>query len=212
MKLLVEQYDVENFDILEEGKESKSLYIKGPFIQMDTLNGNNRIYPSEYIAPKIEEYITTKVAGNRAVGELNHPSHPDVNYERAAIKIVELKRDGKNYIGKAKVLENLPMGSIVAGLIREGVQMTVSSRALGSVKRDAKGVNIVQPDFRLMTAADIVSDPSAPDAFVQAIMEGKEWAYVNGMLVEKDAKKIVDQNRQNLGEAMQELIKMILAK
>ena len=192
MKFLVEQYDTDQFTIINESDGKKGLYITGPFIQMDVVNGNRRIYPSEYIPTQIDKYITEKIKTDRAVGELNHPSHPEVNYERACIKIVELTRQGSDYHGKAKVLESLPLGSIVAGLLREGVKIGVSSRALGSLKTRHDGVKIVQPDYKLMTAADVVSEPSAPDALVTAIMESKEWVFENGILKESETQAFVD--------------------
>lgn len=187
MKFLVEQIDTSQFNVINES-DNKSLHITGPFIQMDVVNGNGRLYPSEYIPAQIDKYITEKISTGRAVGELNHPNHPEVNYERACIKITELTRNGSDYIGKAKVLESLPLGQIVAGLLREGVKIGVSSRALGSLKTRADGVKIVQPDYRLMTAADVVSEPSAPDALVTAIMESKDWVFENGILRESEVK------------------------
>ena len=192
MKFLVEQYDTDQFTVINESDGKKGLYITGPFIQMDVVNGNRRIYPSEYIPAQIDKYITEKIKTDRAVGELNHPNHPEVNYERACIKIVELTRQGSDYHGKAKVLESLPLGSIVAGLLREGVKIGVSSRALGSLKTRHDGVKIVQPDYKLMTAADVVSEPSAPDALVTAIMESKEWVFENGILKESETQSFVD--------------------
>lgn len=196
MKFLVEQYDTSQFSVVNESADKKGLYITGPFIQMDVVNGNNRIYPSEYISSQIDKYIVEKINTDRAVGELNHPNHPEVNYERACIKIVELTRQGSDYYGKAKVLESLPLGNIVAGLLREGVKIGVSSRALGSLKTRHDGVKIVQPDYRLMTAADVVSEPSAPDALVTAIMESKEWVFENGILKESETRNFVDKVSQ----------------
>jgi hypothetical protein len=196
MKFLVEQYDTSQFSVVNEAADKKGLYITGPFIQMDVVNGNNRIYPSEYIPSQIDKYIVEKINTDRAVGELNHPNHPEVNYERACIKIVELTRQGSDYYGKAKVLESLPLGNIVAGLLREGVKIGVSSRALGSLKTRHDGVKIVQPDYRLMTAADVVSEPSAPDALVTAIMESKEWVFENGILKESETRNFVDKVSQ----------------
>lgn len=191
MKFLVEQIDTSQFNVINES-DNKSLHITGPFIQMDVVNGNGRLYPSEYIPAQIEKYIAEKITTGRAVGELNHPNHPEVNYERACIKITELTRNGSDYIGKAKVLESLPLGQIVAGLLREGVKIGVSSRALGSLKTRADGVKIVQPDYRLMTAADVVSEPSAPDALVTAIMESKDWIFENGILRESEVKRDIN--------------------
>lgn len=207
MNLLCERIDDGAVQIIEEGADKK-LHISGPFIQMDVVNSNKRIYPSEYIAPKIEAYNTSMVQTSRALGELNHPGNPYVNPERAAIKIVSLKREGSSYMGKARVLETVPMGNILAGLLREGVQMAVSTRATGSTI-SKNGVAVVQPDFQLLTAADVVTDPSAPDAFVQAIMENKQWVYKDGILVEEDVKSIVNKNAKNLLQAMQDILKLI---
>mgnify|MGYP000876201845 FL=1 len=207
MTLLCERIDDVAVQIIEEGEEKK-LHISGPFIQMDVVNGNKRLYPSEYIAPKIDAYNTSMVQTNRALGELNHPGNPYVNPERAAIKIVSLQREGSSYMGKARVLETVPMGNILAGLLREGVQMAVSTRATGSTIQK-NGVAVVQPDFQLLTAADVVTDPSAPDAFVQAIMENKQWVYKDGILVEEDAKAIINKNPKNLLKAMQDILKLI---
>lgn len=192
MQLLVEAYDIENFEILNESEgENKGLYIQGPFIQMDIVNGNKRFYDNRITVPEVERYIVEKIQKNRAVGELNHPGHPWVNFKEAAIKIVSLIREGSNYIGKAKVIESVPNGAIVAGLIREGVQMAVSSRAVGKTIVNSKGIAVVQEGWRLMTAADVVSEPSAPDAFTTALMENKGWVFENGMFIEED-KQIVE--------------------
>lgn len=191
MKLLIEQQDFNNFTVLNEA-EGKDLYITGPFIQMDVVNRNNRIYPSEYIKERVEKYIREQVETSRAIGELNHPATPEINYERAAILITSLQLNGNDYIGKAKVLEKLPLGSIVGGLVREGVKVGVSSRAMGTTKERSDGIKVVQRDYRIQTAADIVSDPSAPDAFVTAIMESKEWVFKNGVLVEEDIKDSIN--------------------
>ena len=178
MKLLVETALSDTFNVLEEA-EGKSLHIEGIFMQTNIRNINGRIYPKETVRGEVERYIK-----NRALGELNHSKDPTLNPERACIKIVSLKESGDNYIGKAKVLQHTPMGAIVAGLLRDGVQLGVSSRALGSVRKDHTGTDIVQKDFRLISAADVVLEPSAPDAFVTALMESREWVYQNGVLVE----------------------------
>lgn len=186
MKLLIETQDFSHFEVLTEGEgSSKNLFISGPFIQTEVVNRNGRKYIKETVSKEIARYIKEKVDTNRALGELNHPAHPDVNPERAAIKIISLTENGNDFVGKAKVLESVPMGAIVGGLIREGVQLGVSSRGLGSI-REEKGYKVVCEDFRLMTAADVVSDPSAPDAFVTALMENKEWVWEGGKLVERE--------------------------
>lgn len=187
MKLLIETQDFSAFEILKEAVgEEKSLYINGPFIQTEQVNKNGRMYIKETIGKEIARYINEKINVGRALGELNHPAHPDVNPERAAIKIISLTEKGNDFIGKAKVLESVPMGAIVGGLIREGVSLGVSSRGLGSLKEHSKGYKVVCEDFRLMTAADVVSDPSAPDAFVTALMENKEWVWEGGRLIERE--------------------------
>jgi hypothetical protein len=187
MKFLIETLDHNDFTVISEAKEGgkKEIYIEGPFLQADIINANGREYPMQTMRREVAKYMKEKVLTNRACGELNHPNHPEVNPERAAIKIESLIESGNNFIGKAKVMQKLPMGQIVAGLIGEGVQLGVSSRGLGSV-RQIGNRKVVQEDFKLMTAADVVSDPSAPDAFVTALMEGKDWVYENGILREKE--------------------------
>jgi len=184
MIILTEQFDAES-KVEVEGKKKRH-YIQGVFMQANVKNRNNRIYPKPIVQREVERYIKEMVQTNRAVGELNHPKdNPEINYERACIKINELREDGDNWIGKALVTTGTPMGKIVAGLMDDGVQMGVSSRATGSVKLCNGSVNVVQPNFHLIAAADVVSDPSAPDAFVQNLMEGKEWIWENGLLVER---------------------------
>lgn len=170
MLLQEQQYDLVESEILVEGAE-KSLYITGPYIQMDVANRNKRIYPSSYINPIVESYINDYVKTNRALGELEHPARPTINPERASHLITEMYRDGANYIGKAKIL-NTPTGQIVRALVEGGVKFGVSSRGSGSVKARRDGINEVQKDFKLH-CVDIVVNPSAPDAFVDAIMESQ---------------------------------------
>lgn len=217
MKLLIETLDFSEFETLSEGVgDRKDMYISGPFIQTEVVNRNQRLYQKKVILGEIQRYVKEKISANRALGELNHPDHPEVNPERAAIKIVSLTEDGNNFIGKAKVLRSLPMGAIVAGLIDEGVKLGVSSRGLGSLK--SVGTHkVVCEDFRLMTAADIVSDPSGPDAFVSALMENEEWAWVNGRLEknEKQIKKFINtESKQGLTEeglvrVFQQILKIV---
>lgn len=191
MIILTEQLEAENL-VEVEGKKKRH-YIQGVFIQSNIKNRNNRIYPKPIVEREVDRYIREMVQTNRAVGELNHPKdNPEINYERACIKINELREDGDNWIGKALVTTGTPMGKIVAGLMDDGVQMGVSSRATGSVKTCVGSVNVVQPNFHLIAAADVVSDPSAPDAFVQNLMEGKEWIWENGMLIEKNLEEAVE--------------------
>ncbi len=219
MKLLIEQEidSVETFLTEATTEKSGDIYIQGKFIQTNIVNRNRRFYPKENVHREVERYIKEDIASNRAVGELNHPNHPDINYERACIKIVSLKEDGNDYTGKAKVLQHLPLGGIIAGLIKEGVNVGVSTRGLGSVKANGKGINVVQNDFRLMTAADVVSSPSAPDAVTTAIMENREWVYENGLLIEKetDLKDIINtgiRDKKHLNEIFQDIIKTIGAQ
>lgn len=187
MKLIREE--IEAVEVLTEEKDGKkSFYIKGPFLQGDVKNRNGRIYESRVLAKEVARYNENFVKRNRALGELGHPDGPTVNLDRVSHNITELYQDGSNFIGKAKIL-NTPMGKIAAGLLGDGVQLGVSSRGMGSLVQ-REGVNYVGEDFMLATAADIVADPSAPDAFVQGIMEGKEWVWDNGLLKEKDIEQV----------------------
>tara|TARA_Y100001963_G_scaffold103782_1_gene142936 strand:- start:21590 stop:22234 length:645 start_codon:yes stop_codon:yes gene_type:complete len=169
----------------EAGK--KSYFIEGIFMQAEKKNRNGRMYPKETLVKEVNRYNNEFVKSNRAMGELGHPEGPTVNLERVSHLIKELKTDGDNIVGKAKILDT-PMGNIVTNLMNEGAQLGVSSRGMGSLK-EVNGVNVVQPDFMLSTV-DIVADPSAPDAFVNGIMEGKQWVWENGLLKEMDVNKI----------------------
>lgn len=186
MKLITET--IQEVRYLTEKKEEggKSYYIEGPFLQTEIANKNNRIYRKEIMEREVQRYIREFVETKRAFGELGHPDGPGINLDRVAIMINSLKEDGNNYIGRAKVMTETPMGRIVKNLIDEGAQLGVSSRGMGSLKEVKDGVNEVQDDFYLATAADIVADPSAPDAFVRGIMEGKEWMMVEGRWMERD--------------------------
>jgi hypothetical protein len=175
MKLISEI--VESVQVITEGK-NKDLYIEGVFLQSELANRNNRIYPKNVMEKEVARYMKEYVDSKRAFGELGHPEGPTINLDRVSHIITSLKEDGNNYIGRAKIL-NTPMGNIVKGLIEGGAQLGVSSRGMGTLK-ERDGINEVQEDFYLATAADIVADPSAPDAFVQGIMENKEWMFVNG--------------------------------
>ena len=175
MKLITEI--VENVQVITEGT-NKDLYIEGVFLQSELANRNNRIYPKSVMEKEVARYMKEYVESKRAFGELGHPEGPTINLDRVSHIITSLKEDGNNYVGRAKIL-NTPMGNIVKGLIEGGAQLGVSSRGMGTLK-ERDGVNEVQEDFYLATAADIVADPSAPDAFVQGIMENKEWMFVNG--------------------------------
>ena len=187
MKLIREEIESVDF-IVEETNGKKSLYIEGVFLQGDIKNRNGRMYPMETLRREVSRYNESNVVPGRALGELGHPDGPTVNLDRVSHKIVSLKENGTNFIGKAKIL-NTPMGKIASSLVEEGVKLGVSSRGIGSLKMTREGVNIVGDDFMLATAADIVADPSAPDAFVEGIMEGKEWVWDGGILREKYAEK-----------------------
>ena len=185
MKLIKEFNESINY-LTEDTKDKNkpNVFIEGVFLQSDLQNKNGRIYPKEIMQREVNRYIKENVDTKRAYGELGHPEGPTVNLDRVSHMIVSLKEDGNNYIGKAKIMDT-PMGRIVKELISEGAQLGVSSRGLGSLK-ERNGINEVQDDFMLATAADIVADPSAPDAFVSGIMEGKEWVFVNGKWTEQD--------------------------
>ena len=187
MKLITEEISKVEFITEGKGAEKKS-YIKGIFLQAEQVNRNGRMYPMSIMEREVNRYNENFVCKGRALGELGHPDGPTVNLDRVSHKICELYRDGNNFIGKAQLL-NTPMGSIAQSLIKEGVCLGVSSRGVGSLRVTNEGHKIVGEDFMLATAADIVADPSAPDAFVQGIMEGKEWVFVNGQLTEQLVEK-----------------------
>lgn len=186
MRLITEQ----NFDQSFSQKE-KDLYIHGIFLQSNVVNRNNRIYPDKIMEREVNRYINEYILKNRAIGELSHRDNPQPAPENASHRVVELRKEGNNYIGKALIL-NTPMGQIVKGLYDGGVQMGVSSRGLGTVK-EVNGINEIQDDFQLM-CIDIVSDPSAPEAFVNGVMEGVEWIYQNGKLIRQaeETKKVIE--------------------
>lgn len=199
--LITEECDLESItnsiveeDTLEEGKKAKSFYIQGPYLQADVKNGNGRTYPQKVLENQVNVYSKGRIASNRAMGELGHPSTTEINLDRVSHLIKELKMDGKNGIGKSLVMDT-PMGRIAKSLIESGVKLGVSTRGVGTLKE-----NIVQNDFRLITV-DIVADPSAPDAFVNGILESKtEWIMENGVLVEKE----VEELEENLDTYAQE--------
>ena len=187
MKLITEE--VSNVQIITEGKGvGKKMYIEGVFLQGDIKNRNGRMYPMDTLSKEVNRYCETFVNKGRALGELGHPDGPTVNLDRVSHKITSLVREGSNFKGKAQLL-NTPMGKIASSLIDEGVMLGVSSRGVGSLKTTSEGHKIVGEDFMLATAADIVADPSAPDAFVQGIMEGKEWIWDGGILREQLAER-----------------------
>ena len=191
MKLIREEIETVDF-IVEEKNGRKSMFIEGIFLQGDLKNRNGRMYPMETLRREVQRYTENHVQSGRALGELGHPDGPTVNLDRVSHKIVSLKESGTNFVGKAKIL-GTPMGKIAESLISEGVKLGVSSRGIGSLKQTREGVNIVGDDFMLSTAADIVADPSAPDAFVEGIMEGKDWVWDGGILREKYAEKTYKQ-------------------
>ena len=189
MKLIREE--IEDIKILTESRNGKkSLYIEGVFLQGNIKNRNGRMYPMETLQKEVGRYIKEQVDQGRAVGELGHPDSPTVNLDRVSHKIMSLKESGSNFIGKAKILESTPMGKIASSLLSEGVKLGVSSRGIGSLKPTKEGFNVVSDDFMLATAADIVADPSAPDAFVEGIMEGKEWVWEGSILRERKAEEM----------------------
>ena len=183
MKLITEE--ISNVKIITEGKGAgKKLYIEGVFLQGEIKNRNGRMYPMETLSREVARYNEQFVSKGRALGELGHPDGPTVNLDRVSHKITSLVQEGNNFKGKAQILET-PMGKIAKSLLDEGVMLGVSSRGVGSLKMTNEGHKVVGEDFMLATAADIVADPSAPDAFVQGIMEGKEWVWEGGILREK---------------------------
>ena len=185
MKLIREEIESVEF-LVENRNGKKSMYIEGVFLQGNIKNRNGRMQPMETLRKEVGRYNENHVQSGRALGELGHPDTPTVNLDRVSHKIVSLKESGSNFVGKAKIL-GTPMGKIASSLVEEGVKLGVSSRGIGSLKPTREGVNIVGDDFMLATAADIVADPSAPDAFVEGIMEGKDWVWDGGILREKFA-------------------------
>ena len=215
MKLITEVVDENAIEfITEENNGQKSHYIKGVFMQAEQKNRNGRIYPKKVLDEQVRKYVNNYVVQNRAFGELGHPDGPVVNLERVSHMIKELNEDGNNWVGKAKIMDT-PYGKIVKNLIDEGAKLGVSSRGMGSLK-NVKGTNIVQDDFYLATAADIVADPSAPEAFVEGVMEGKEWVWDNGVIREREIEKIRNEltnaKRKQLEETKLNLFKSFLSK
>ena len=200
MKLIREE--IEQVEVIVESRNGKkNLFIEGVFLQGEIKNRNGRMYPMQTLAREVGRYNENFVQKGRALGELGHPDGPTVNLDRVSHKIVSLKESGNNFIGKAKILST-PMGKIASNLLGEGVKLGVSSRGVGSLSKTNEGYSVVGEDFTLATAADIVADPSAPDAFVDGIMEGKEWVWDGGIIRERLASKtykqintLVDQNK-----------------
>ena len=201
MKLITEA--IENVEVITEGKGvDKKLYIEGVFLQSELKNRNGRMYPFQVLEKEVNRYNEEYIKTSRALGELGHPDGPTVNLDRVSHRITSLTAEGTNFIGRAQILDT-PMGKIASSLLGEGVKLGVSSRGMGSIDK-REDVNVVCDDFMLATAADIVADPSAPDAFVNGIMEGKEWAWDNGILRETEVakyKRYMDSaTRRNLEE------------
>jgi hypothetical protein len=201
MKLITE--NIEEINVLvEENNGKKNLYIEGIFLQSEIKNRNGRVYPYDVLNKEVQRYNEQYVKSGRALGELGHPDGPTVNLDRVSHKIISLQSEGSNFIGKAQVLDT-PMGKIAKSLLEEGVRLGVSSRGMGSLE-ERNGANYVRDDFMLATAADIVADPSAPDAFVNGIMEGKEWVWENGILKEQQVSKyhryISESTKRNIEE------------
>ena len=200
MKLITET--IEDVKILTEEKNGKKLlYIEGVFLQSELKNRNGRMYPFSVLEREVQRYSEEYVKTKRALGELGHPDGPTINLDRVSHRITDLHAEGNNFIGKAQILDT-PMGNIAKNLLGEGVQLGVSSRGMGSIQKK-EDCNVVADDFMLTTAADIVADPSAPDAFVNGIMEGKEWVWENGILKESKVDKYrryIDGSRRDLEE------------
>jgi hypothetical protein len=193
MKLIKEITETVSY-LVEEADGKKSLHIEGPFLVAEKKNRNGRLYEYNTMKKEVARYTEEYINKHRAFGELGHPESPSINLDRVSHMITSLRENGNTWIGKAKILDT-PMGNIARSLIEGGAQLGVSSRGMGSLK-NVNGVNVVQPDFYLATAADIVADPSAPGAFVQGIMEGKEWMLVNGVWTEQDHSQAIQQIRQ----------------
>ena len=214
MKLITET--IEDIEVLTEATSNggKAYKIRGVFMQADIKNRNGRVYPVQTLAKEVARYNEQFINKKRAFGELGHPDGPTVNLERVSHMITSLKPEGKNFIGEAKIMDT-PYGKIVKNLIDEGAQLGVSSRGMGSIQ-SMQGKNIVGKDFYLATAADIVADPSAPDAFVEGIMEGKEWVWDNGVLksmeVEQYKEEIERTKRKELAEVKANIFKDFLSK
>ena len=215
MKLIREEVQDVRFIVEEKVGKKKDYFIEGIFLQADLKNKNGRMYPSEVMDKEVARYMEETVKNNRAFGELGHPDGPGINLHLVSHMITELKKEGSNYYGRAKILET-PNGMIARGLLDGGANLGVSSRAVGTLKENKDGVQIVQDDFTLSTAADIVADPSAPDAFVRGIMEGKEWVFVNGKFVEKhidEVKRVIrTTSSKNLTEAKVRAFQNFLSK
>jgi len=199
MKLITEV--VEDIKLIAEEKDEngkKNYFIEGVFMQGNVKNRNGRVYPTEVLDKEVKRYNEDYIQKNRAYGELGHPQGPTINLERVSHMITKLERDGDNYVGRAKIMTETPYGGIVKSLMNEGAQLGVSSRGMGSLRPNKQGINEVQKDFYLATAADIVADPSAPNAFVEGIMEGAEWIFDDskGIWVQESADRMRTEMKQ----------------
>lgn len=216
MKLIAEVLETK-LDLIVEGNEKggKDHYITGPFLQAEERNKNGRVYPVHILEREVKRYNDEFIAKNRAYGELGHPAGPTINLERVSHLTKSLKQDGNMFVGKAKIMDT-PYGNIVKNLMNEGATLGVSSRGMGTLKPHKDGYQEVQDDYYLATAADIVADPSAPKAFVQGVMEGKEWVWDNGIIVEADIdamhKFIKRASSNNLQEAQLKVFETFLQK
>src|SRR6056300_1461285 len=214
MRLIKEHTEEVSYLVEEKLGKGKEYFIEGIFLQSNLKNRNGRVYPTEILDKEIKRYNEEYVSKNRAFGELGHPDSPTINLDRVSHMIKELRRDGKNFIGEAKIMDT-PYGKIVKSLIDEGAKLGVSSRGMGSLEQKGGG-NVVGSDFYLATAADIVADPSAPDAFVEGIRENKEWVWDNGILVEKDVEmwkqELIKTKRHELAEKKAAIFEDFLKK
>jgi hypothetical protein len=216
MKLIREEVQDTRFIVEDKGLgKPKQYFIEGIFLQSELVNRNGRMYKESTMDKEVSRYIKEAVENNRAYGELGHPDGPGINLDRVSHMITSLRKEGTNYIGRAKILET-PMGNIARGLLEGGANLGVSSRAMGSLKQNNEGIQIVQDDFMLSTAADIVADPSAPDAYVRGIMENKEWIFVDGKFVEQNIEEVKSLIRKtssrNLEEAKVKAFQHFLSK
>jgi len=216
MKLIREEVQETKFIVEDKGLgKPKQYFIEGIFLQSEITNRNGRMYKESTMDREVGRYIKEAVENNRAYGELGHPDGPGINLDRVSHMITSLRKEGTNYIGRAKILET-PMGNIARGLLEGGANLGVSSRAMGSLKQNNEGIQIVQDDFMLSTAADIVADPSAPDAYVRGIMENKEWIFVDGKFVEQNIEEVKSLIRKtssrNLEEAKVKAFQHFLSK
>ena len=203
MKLICELQESVEYELIEEGDKPKQYFIEGIFMQSEKKNKNGRVYPLPVLEKEVNRYVKEYVEPKRAFGELGHPDGPTVNLDRASHMITDLRKEGKNFVGRAKVFDT-PNGKIVKCLIDEGARLGVSSRGMGTLKPDKKA-QVVQNDFYLATAADIVADPSAPNAFVEGIMEGVEWIWDNGLLKAQDVERARDNIRKTSSKGLEEV-------